>query len=59
MKEPRVGDEGQRYEVSASNPDGSIIVIGWSDTTEGVQNLVDGVNLHPGMCNPKIKDRKE
>ncbi len=59
MKEPRVGDEGQRYEVTASNPDGSLITIGWSETMEGIANLVKGVHLHPSMHSPKVKDRKE
>lgn len=57
--EPRTGDEGQRYEVSASNPDGSKIVIGWSDTDEGVASLVEGVMLHPSIHTPRVKDRKE
>lgn len=58
MHEPKVGDEGQRYEVSASNPDGSKVVIGWSDMTEGVERLMEGVKLHPGMHTPVVKDRQ-
>ena len=58
MKEPEVGDRGQRYEVSASNPDGSSICIGWSDTVEGTESLVEGVLLHPSMHSPKVVDRQ-
>ncbi|KKN38494.1 hypothetical protein LCGC14_0752980 [marine sediment metagenome] len=55
--EPRTGDEGQRYEVSASDSDGRKIVIGWSETVEGAADLLKAAVLHPSMYDPEVRDR--
>ncbi len=58
MHEPKVGDEGQRYVMSALNPDGSKCVRGWSDMTERVERLMEGVKLHQCMHTRVVKDRQ-
>ncbi|MCK5604354.1 hypothetical protein KAR91_20865 [Candidatus Pacearchaeota archaeon] len=53
----RVGDEGQRYEVTCVTIAGKKMIIGWSETREGADSFVKGVNLHPALHNPIIIDR--
>lgn len=54
----RVGDEGQRYEVSCTDSQNEKMVIGWSETKEGADSFVEAVNLHPVLHSPMIIDRK-
>ena len=43
-----VGDRGQRYEVTAFDPNKNTrFIVGWSDTDIGAQNLAGGVEKHP------------
>jgi hypothetical protein len=43
-----VGDRGQRYEVTFFNPATfKRHVLGWSETREGADSMVAGVNAHP------------
>ncbi len=54
----RTGDEDQRYEVSYLNGTNKRCIIGWSETLDGAKSFAKGVDLHPVMHSPKIKDRK-
>ena len=54
----RVGDEGQRYEVTCIAITGKKMIVGWSETKEGADSFVEGVNLHPALHNPMIIDRR-
>lgn len=56
--EPKVGDEGQRYEVCCKDSGGKEIKVGWSDDLEGAGAMCEGIRLHPSFHSPKIIDRK-
>lgn len=56
--EPKVGDEGQRYEVCCKDSGGKEIKVGWSDDLEGAEVMRECVRLHPSFHSPKIIDRK-
>jgi len=55
------GDEGQRYEIRAKDPEkeSAEIVVGWSATLDGAKSFVEGIVLHPSLHSPRIIDRKE
>lgn len=54
-----VGDRGQRYEVTFFNPATmKRQVLGWSETREGADSLVAGIDEHPTWCSPIVQDRK-
>ena len=54
-----VGDRGQRFEVSYSDPDaGARKVFGWSDTLEGAQAMARSIELHPSMECAQILERQ-
>ena len=56
-KRIKTGDRGQRYEIRYTDKDdGKEKVIGWSDDPD---NLVECINLHPSMEDPKVIDRLE
>lgn len=53
-----VGDRGQRYEVTFFNPATfKRHVLGWSETREGADSMVAGVDAHPVWEQPRITDR--
>lgn len=53
-----VGDRGQRYEVTFFNPATlKRHVLGWSETREGADSMVAGINVHPVWEQPHITDR--
>lgn len=54
-----VGDRGQRYEVTFFNPaTDKRQVLGWSETREGADSLVAGIDKHPTWRSPIVQDRK-
>lgn len=53
----RVGDEGQRYEVRATNNEGEEITIGWTPDKDG-QPFIRMVSRWPGYNNPRVIDRE-
>lgn len=54
-----VGDRGQRYEVTFFNPAAfKRQVLGWSETLEGAESMVAGVNAHPAWEQAQIEDRR-
>ncbi len=55
--EPRIGDEGQRYEVRFIGSDGKGYVAGWTDDPDG-RPFVESINMHPVWHSPKVIDRK-
>jgi len=54
---PRVGDEGQRYEVRCKNEDGEDVGVGWTDKEDG-GGLVESINMHPSWHDPYVIDRQ-
>jgi hypothetical protein len=60
-KPHKVGDMGQRYEVLAHGyPKNELDnVIGWSDTLEGAERMMNGILLAPSCTSAKIFDRQE
>jgi hypothetical protein len=60
-KPHNVGDKGQRYEVRAHGypKDEADNVIGWSDTLEGAQQMMEAILLAPTCTSAKIFDRQE
>lgn len=57
-KQHKVGDRGQRYEVSVFDPSvGKRVVFGWTDSEEDARAMVTGIGLHPFMTDAKFMDR--
>lgn len=56
-----VGDRGQRYEVLANGypKDQTDNVIGWSDTLEGADRMMEAILLAPRCTSARIFDRQE
>ena len=55
----KVGDKGQRYEVRAKNKvNQETFVVGWVETSEGVDNLKKAIELHPSFYSPTVIDRQ-
>ena len=57
MSEPRVGDEGQRYEVKCLDGDDKEMVMGWTDDSEAF-NFKKSVELHPMWHDCTVIDRR-
>lgn len=59
-KPHNVGDKGQRYEVLAHGyPKNELDnVIGWSDTLEGAERMMNAILKAPGCTSGKIYDRQ-
>lgn len=60
-KPHNVGDKGQRYEVLAHGypKKDETDVIGWSDTLEGAERMMNAILKAPGCTSAKIFDRQE
>lgn len=57
-KHRRVGDQGQRYEISYYDPSKKRrCVMGWAKTMGGVKDFMNCIKLHPTMTEPEFKDR--
>lgn len=55
----RIGDRGQRYEVSYLEADGiERKSFGWANTRRGVEGMVRSIELHPTMEEPEVYDRR-
>jgi hypothetical protein len=50
----KIGDKGQRYEIWCDDADGTPLRVGWSDTPDGFEQLVE---LHPSWTNHRAIDR--
>jgi hypothetical protein len=50
------GDNGQRYEIRYGGAAGES-VFGWASTIAGAATLVNSIDLHPAMNNPRVLDR--
>lgn len=58
-KKHKVGDNGQRYEVSYfCSADNKRKVFGWAEVLDGAEVFFKSINLHPTMSCPKVRDRK-
>lgn len=58
-KPHNVGDKGQRYEVSSHGypKDQTDNIIGWSDTLEGAEQMMNAILKAPRCTSAKIYDR--
>ncbi len=54
----KTGDQGQRYECQMTDGDGKRIVMGWTDTTEGIKAMRKSVELHPTWHDFGFIDRR-
>ena len=54
----KVGDRGQRYEVSCLNEAEKKQIVGWSEDFQSALSMAQGVKLHPTFHNPKITQRR-
>lgn len=55
----RIGDNGQRYEITCfgyPKPDVET-VIGWTETMQGVQQMMRSMSLAPGASSVTVRDR--
>ena len=58
-KPHRVGDMGQRYEVTFFDPEANRRkVLGWTVTAKDARRMADAVESHPSWQYPQIWDRK-
>ena len=56
----KVGDKGQRYEVTYSKDDsGKRYVLGWTDNLEAVKGMMESIRLHPEWHSPSFRDRNK
>jgi hypothetical protein len=50
----------QRFEVTYRDPKTVVRkIFGWCDTMEGAEAMRESIRLHPGMEQPKIRDREK
>lgn len=54
LKQPAVGDRGQRYEIWCDDEDGQPMQMGWSNNPESMKRAVE---LHPCWSNHRAVDR--
>jgi hypothetical protein len=55
----KVGDKGQRYEVTYFDPRSNTRkVFGWSETTKGAQAMANSIDAHPVWEFPQVRDRR-
>lgn len=58
-KPHNVGDNGQRYEVSASGyPKAEQSIIGWCPTLDGAHSMANAIRKAPGCFATEIFDRE-
>jgi hypothetical protein len=57
-KPHRVGDRGQRYEVTFLNDMNVVQVFGWTSTLGGAAAMCISIELHPTWGGPRIYDRQ-
>lgn len=55
-----VGDRGQRFEVTFFDPAANVRkVLGWTETAEDAQRMVNAVEAHPSWMFPQVWDRAD
>ncbi len=55
----KTGDKGQRYECSFMQDIGERMIIGWTDSEQGIENMRKTIELHPVWDGFKCFDRQE
>jgi len=51
----KIGDKGRRYEIWATEEDGTDFVVGWSDTPDAFKEAIEA---HPSWTNHRAVDRQ-
>jgi hypothetical protein len=55
----RIGDKGQRFEISYVDEDGRRIIFGWAATQDGADSFLHSIALNPSMRDGEVRDRQE